>query len=88
MRSYFKLFAYPSDELERHEDYFVNMAIHLLSNYKVCIIFFVLKIYSSNGPKVVSSSLVLIQPCTLDAERVGAFNQPYTEICGEPEEFE
>lgn len=31
-------FAYTSDELERHEDYFVNLAIHLLSNYKVCYI--------------------------------------------------
>lgn len=32
------LFAFWSDELERHEDYFVNLVIHLLSAYKVFVI--------------------------------------------------
>ena len=38
--------------------------------------------------EVVSSSLTLIQPCIPNAERVGSFNQLYSEICGELKEFE
>lgn len=29
-------FAFSSDELERHEDYFLNLIIELLSAYEVC----------------------------------------------------
>jgi len=32
---YSLLISLSSDELERHEDYFVKLAIHLLSEYKV-----------------------------------------------------
>lgn len=92
-----------SDELERHEDYFLKLAIQLLSDYKVLIIFLE-ECSSSNGVLgyhhhhslthmyicTCSYARILLYydtTCLSDAERVGAFYHPCREICGEPKEF-
>lgn len=41
---YLLLLAISSEELVKHEDYFVNLAISLLSAYKV-LIYFLTKVY-------------------------------------------
>lgn len=42
---YLFLFCISSDELEKHEDYFVNFAIDLLSAYKVLTLFLCLSLF-------------------------------------------
>lgn len=58
-------FAISSEELEKHEDYFVNLAISLLSAYKVLIYFLGL---SKNAPIFLNNFLFISLTCfPLDA---------------------
>ena len=77
-----------SDELEKHEDYFVNLTISLLSGYKVSIKY-MMCMHRLQGKwifcfQILNSFRWLIWVIT---ERVGACDKPYQELCAESENF-
>lgn len=87
-------FSLSSDELDKHEDYFVKLAISLLSDYKVFACNFLKNFYSEIAATFFFKTLSLLSFLFLVAiicfctERVGAFYCSYWKICGEPKEFE